>query len=79
MCVRRQGNNTAYLLAFIFEKIDEHNFAIILMYLTVSTWNKIADSYESDKWLFIICYVKIIIKVVTQNCNKEENLSQFIR
>ena len=49
------------------------------MYLTVSTWNKIADSYESDKWLFIICYVKIIIKVVTQNCDQEENHSQFIR
>ena len=34
MYVRRQGNNTAYLLAFSFEKIDEYNFAIILMCLT---------------------------------------------
>ena len=71
MCVRRQGNNTAYLLAFIFEKIDEQNFAIILMYLTVSIWNKIVDSYDSDKWLLIICYIKIIIKVVAQNCDQE--------
>ena len=25
------------------------------------------------------CYVKIIIKIVAQNCDQEENLSQFIR
>ena len=78
MCVRKQGNNIAYLLAFIFEKIDEHNFAIILMYLTVSTWNKIVDSYESDKWLLIICYVKILIKVVAQNCDQKKILVNLL-
>ena len=40
--------------------------------------NKVVDSYEGYEWLLIIYHVKIMTKVVAQNCDREENLSQFI-